>query len=114
MSSIHHERRNAALYGLVVGLTLAACLALAAGGQQPVYAWIDHREHRATVPPCTTRTSYHPSPWGSNSPTGRSHWDSPPWSCPAAPGSARCACPSCHRRLHAELKREGADVTTEA
>lgn len=25
MSSIHHERRNAALYGLVVGVVLTAC-----------------------------------------------------------------------------------------
>lgn len=26
MSSIHHERRNAALYGLVVGVVLTACV----------------------------------------------------------------------------------------
>lgn len=30
MSNATHERKNAALYGLIVGLTLAACLALAA------------------------------------------------------------------------------------
>lgn len=30
MSSIHHERRNAALYGLVVGVVLTACIWLAA------------------------------------------------------------------------------------
>lgn len=29
MSSIHHERRNAALYGLVVGVVLTACVLLA-------------------------------------------------------------------------------------
>jgi hypothetical protein len=29
MSSIHHERRNAALYGLVVGVVLTACIWLA-------------------------------------------------------------------------------------
>ena len=29
MSSIHHERRNAALYGLVIGVVLTACVWLA-------------------------------------------------------------------------------------